>query len=118
LSVTWSIFEFAAKHSVNTIKRILFSYFVRDFNVASIELVLSLLLLTFGIIFGTIEWLDSIATGISATAGTVVLAALPIILGSQLLIAFINFDLRNVPRSPIHSRLKGNDQGQIAADKS
>ncbi len=118
LSLTWALFEFAAKHGVNTLKRILFGYFVRDFSVASIELSLGLLLLTFGIVFGTMEWRESIATGIAATAGTVVLAALPIILGSQLLIAFLNFDLRNVPRTPIHDRLKANGRGHSGFEES
>jgi uncharacterized membrane protein len=118
LSITWALFEFAAKHGVNALKRILFGYFIRDFSVASIELILSFLLLTFGIVFGTMEWRESIATGIAATAGTVVLAALPIILGSQLLIAFLNFDLRNVPRSPIHGRLNASVRGKSGVEGS
>ena len=99
------MFEFSAKHWINTAKRIFYAYFLRDFSVASIELVLGNILLLFGLVFGAIEWRESVVTGIPATAGTVILAALPIILGSQFLIAFLDFDTRNVPRTPIHPHL-------------
>ena len=96
---------FMAKHMVNAARRILYAYFLRDFNIASVELVLGLFLLLFGGIFGAVHWLASIETGIPATAGTVILAALPIILGTQFLLAFLNFDIQNVPRTPLHLQL-------------
>jgi hypothetical protein len=43
-----------------------------------------------------------VSTGIPATSGTVMLAALPILLGGHLLISAINFDIANVPRRPVH----------------
>ena len=55
------------------------------------------ILLWFGVIFGIIQWYESEISGIPATAGTVVLAALPIILGSQFMISFFNSDIKNVP---------------------
>jgi hypothetical protein len=33
------------------------------------------------------------------------LAALPVLLGTQLLLAFLGYDLQNVPRDPVHRRL-------------
>ena len=105
IRVAPSVFEFAAKHWVNTVKRIFYNYFLRDFNMASVQLVLGQLLVLFGVAYGAFRWYQSAATGIPATAGTVVLAALPIILGSQFLIAFLDFDSRNVPRNPLHPRL-------------
>ncbi|NQU59285.1 MAG: glycosyltransferase family 2 protein [Rhodospirillales bacterium] len=98
------IFSFAIRHYVNAAKRILYSYFIRDFGVASIELVLGKLLLLFGVVYGVLSWAESNETGIPATAGTVILAALPIILGSQMLIAFLNFDTKNVPSKPLNRR--------------
>jgi len=95
--------EFLFKHCVNTCKRIYFTYFVREPNVATLQLVLGKLLLLFGLIFGTVNWIDSETTGVPATAGTVVLAALPIIIGSQLLIAFLSHDTRNTPTEPLQS---------------
>ncbi|MBL6932107.1 MAG: glycosyltransferase family 2 protein [Rhodospirillales bacterium] len=98
------ILSFIARHYSNAVKRIFYSYFIRDFGVQSIELVLGNLLLLFGVLYGTLSWHESSATGIPATAGTVILAALPIILGSQMLIAFLNFDTKNVPSKPLNGR--------------
>ena len=105
LDIRKAVRNFAARHFVNTAKRVFYSYFLRDFNVASVELVLGIFLFLFGVIFGASEWRESVVTGVPATAGTVVLAALPIILGTQMLIAFLDFDIRNVPKAPIHPKL-------------
>lgn len=98
------IFSFAAKHYVNTMKRIFYSYFIRDFNLPSIELIFGKLLLLLGLIFGLFSWYESSKTDVNASAGTVLLAALPIILGFQLLLAFLNFDTKSVPQKPINHR--------------
>jgi ABC-type multidrug transport system permease subunit len=82
-------------------KRIFYSYFLRDFNVGSLELVLAFLFMGFGIIFGSIKWAHSIASGLPATAGTVILAGLPVILGFQAFLSFLHFDLTNVPQKPL-----------------
>jgi hypothetical protein len=37
-------------------------------------------------------------------------AALPIIIGSQLLLAFINYDIQSVPRVALHPRLVASRQ--------
>lgn len=97
--------EFAFRNGVNTVKRILYSYFLRDFNVASLELLVGAALLAFGVTFGLARWSESIATGVPATAGTVLVAALPVILGAQMVLAFLSFDVQNVPRTPLHPHL-------------
>ncbi len=99
------VIGFAFKHLRNTAKRFCYGYFLRDFNIASIELALGSLLLCFGIVFGAFKWAESSATGIPTTAGTAMLAALPIIIGIQMLIAFLDFDTRNQPKKPLHPRL-------------
>ncbi len=99
------ILEFAAKHWLNAVKRVFYSYLLRDFGAASVELLLGKVLVLFGVVFGALEWYESTTSGVPATAGTVILAALPIILGTQFLIAFLNFDTRNVPKRPLHPRL-------------
>lgn len=100
-----AFFEFAGKNFVNSVKRVFISYFVRDFSVVSLQLVASKLLFLFGTIFGVVKWHESITTGVPATAGTVILAALPIIVGVQMGVAFLNYDIRNIPKTPIHTIL-------------
>jgi hypothetical protein len=72
---------------------------------ASLHLVLGMLLLVFGFIFGMRQWIRSAQLEQVASSGTVMLAALPVILGMQFLLNFIAFDMANVPRDPIHQRL-------------
>ena len=105
LKIHRAVLEFAAKHWLNTVKRVFYSYILRDFGAASVELLVGAVLVVFGGVFGGLEWYQSTTSGIPATAGTAILAALPIILGAQLLIAFLNFDSRNVPKTPLHPRL-------------
>jgi glycosyltransferase involved in cell wall biosynthesis len=98
--------EFARKHFVNTFKRVFYSYYLRNFNIASIEIVLGPLFLLFGTTVGVVHWATSVRTGVPATGGTVMLAALPVIVGVQLVLAFLSYDLTNVPRDVLHRRLE------------
>lgn len=92
--------KFLALHSRNFIKRIFYNYILRDFNIASIELILGIILILFGSIYGTLNWSTSSAE--PATAGTVMLAGLPILIGTQLLLAFLSYDIQSTPRVPLH----------------
>lgn len=93
--------RFAAAHTKNFVKRIFYNYFIRNFSLASLELVLGLILFLFGMSYGFANW----GFSTPATAGTVMVAALPIIVGSQLILAFLNYDIQSVPRSALHPRL-------------
>lgn len=101
LRVARVMLPFALGHLRNFGKRIVYNYFLRDFNVASLELVAGLALLAFGIGFGLSNW----SSGRMATAGTVMLAGLPIILGMQLLLAFLAYDVHSAPTAALHRRL-------------
>jgi hypothetical protein len=70
-----------------------------------VELAFGLASLLFGVVFGAVRWWHSFQTGVPVTAGTVMLAALPVILGSQLLLSFLNYDVRNIPQIPLQKRL-------------
>lgn len=98
--------EFAFKHLRNLSKRIFYNYYLRNFNIASIEIVLGVLFLALGLWVGVTRWIESARVGVPATAGTVMLAALPILIGVQLILAFLSYDLQNVPREVIHRRLE------------
>lgn len=101
LKVSQVLPEFLLKHVKNTIKRIFYNYYLRDMSLASLELPIGLGLLLFGSVFGLRHWLASAHSEIAATAGTVMLAALPIVLGLQLVLAFIGHDVASQPRNPI-----------------
>uniref|UniRef100_C6E5J8 Glycosyl transferase family 2 n=1 Tax=Geobacter sp. (strain M21) TaxID=443144 RepID=C6E5J8_GEOSM len=105
LSILGVIPEFLRKHAVNSCKRIFYNYYLRDFSAASVEVVLGLCALLFGVVFGSWTWYGSIRTGVPATSGTVMLAALPTMLGMQLFLAFLSYDTANAPKYPLHRRL-------------
>jgi hypothetical protein len=71
---------------------------------ASLELPLGAVLGWFGFIFGVVKFSESIATGIPATAGTVMLSAVPLILGFQLVLAFLSYDIASVPKRVKHNK--------------
>lgn len=96
---------FLRGHLRNLTRRVVYSYFLRSFSLASLELLLALPLLAFGVCFGAWRWQISASTGEVATAGTVMLASLPIIVGMQLLLSWLNFDVAAEPRSAIHPLL-------------
>ena len=54
-------------------------------------------LLLFGTVYGTVHWIASAQSGQAAAAGVVMLAALPVILGLQLLLSFLSLDIGNTP---------------------
>ncbi len=81
LSVTRCLLMFPFLHLRNLAKRILYNYFLRNFSIASTNLVLGVCLFVFGVFFGLWSWLEVADTGQPATAGTVMLSALPTIIG-------------------------------------
>ena len=83
------------------LKRIWIKYFLQDFNVASIELLLGLPLLLLGVVLGLYHWTEALSSGVPSTAGTVMFAALPIIIGFQLLLSAISYDINARPIAPL-----------------
>ena len=97
--------EFLARHVANYVKRIFYNYFLRGFSIASVQLVLGLALSVFGVTFSIAKWSAAEARGEFTSAGTVMIGALSIIIGLQLLLSFLNEDMRAQPRVTLQSRL-------------
>ncbi len=98
LSVTKTLFGFPPKLFKGLYKRIFLKYFVYDFNMLSLYLVMGLPMVLFGTIWGSIKWIEAIINNIETSTGTVMLAVLPIILGTQFLLQAIQIDMHNIPR--------------------
>lgn len=98
LNITKVIFTFIPKYISRYFKRITYLYFIRDFNAGTIQLFFGLILFLFGLVFGSYHWITSIVEQKTASAGTIMLAALPIILGFQLLLGFLLYDINNQPK--------------------
>jgi hypothetical protein len=96
----------------NLFKRIVYNHFLRNFSIASVELLLGSLLLPFGVINGILGWMESASSGQPATAGTVMLAALPVIVGVQFILNYLAYDFSIVPTRPISGRLAEHPSGE------
>jgi hypothetical protein len=111
LSIALTILQFPPLLVQGLMRRFVWRYVIRDFNALTVSVVGGVVGLTFGVVFGSYHWWKSIATGVPATAGQTILAALPILLGFQLLIVTVVLDVYLEPRDPVGPRsLKRNDQ--------
>lgn len=105
LRITRILGEFLFRHARNAFKRVFYNYFLRDMSVASLELVVGLIMVAFGFSWGAEHWWRSAQTGVVATMGTIMVAVLPLLLGTQLLLSFLAYDMASVPSQPCSSRL-------------
>jgi dolichol-phosphate mannosyltransferase len=101
LKISKVLFEFPPKYINRYYKRVFYNYFLRDFNVGTIQFVCGLIFFFGGLTFGIFHWIESIRETIPATPGTVMLAAFPAILGFQLLLSALQYDIRNIPKKPL-----------------
>lgn len=86
----------------NFVRRVVYTYFIRNFSLASLELLMALPLILFGLGYGLIHWAHSVQSAVPAASGVVMAAALPLIIGMQLLLSWLNFDVSQQPVQPIH----------------
>jgi dolichol-phosphate mannosyltransferase len=101
LSEGAALVEFSYKNVKNFIKRIFYSYYLRDMNIGSFVLPIGVIMIIFGTTYGGYHWYISTITGINTSVGTAILSALSILTGVQFLLAFLNVDLSSIPNKPI-----------------
>ena len=101
LSEVRAVFEFGYKHHRNFVKRILIEYYLRDFNLGSLQLPLGLGLSLFGGIYGVVNFLHFHSLNLQTPTGTQILVAMSLLSGLQLLLSFFAFDVSNAPKKPI-----------------
>ncbi len=75
------------------LRRLWHNHFVTDFGPFAMFAVGGLMLVLWAFIFGGWQWLASVRSGSAATAGTVMLAALPFLVGFQLLLQAAVLDI-------------------------
>ena len=94
--------EFLIKHIYNFFRRLVIKYFLLNIGIASLELFLGVMFFMFGLAFGLYHWTAALIANDFVSSGRVMLAALPMIIGTQLLIAFLSHDYQRIPKIPIH----------------
>jgi dolichol-phosphate mannosyltransferase len=103
---------FLLKNLRNFFKRLFYRYYLRDLNIGSLQLVVGFALLLFGGVFGVSEWISASSQGVPASAGTVMLAGLPILVGVQMVLGFFAFDFMTVPSVPLQATLVARSPAQ------
>jgi dolichol-phosphate mannosyltransferase len=76
-------------------------HFVLDFGPPALFLAMGMLLMAWGLGFGCVEWIGSLFGPTPATAGTVMLAAMPFLMGFQLLLQFVVSEINGAPTVPL-----------------
>lgn len=103
LSIRKIIWEFPLKYLNRFFKRIFYNYFLRDFNAGTIQLFFGIIAVIIGSSFGIYHWIRSVNAMEATPTGTIMIATLLIILGFQMLLGALNFDVQNTPNSPIQN---------------
>jgi dolichol-phosphate mannosyltransferase len=98
LSTVKALFEFPPKLLLAFFRRILLKYYLIDFNVASLYLLVGLPLFLTGLVHGLTNYYRYLSMHVGAPTGTVVIPTLMIILGFQLLLAAVSYDVNNYPK--------------------
>lgn len=106
LSVRKAVGEFLLKHMRNLVSRIFYTYILRDFSIATIELFVGVALLAFGIVFGALTWLRAIDSMVPTPLGTIMLSALATLAGVQFTLAFLAYDMTSAPRQALAPSLR------------
>ncbi|HVA26969.1 MAG TPA: glycosyltransferase family 2 protein [Candidatus Baltobacteraceae bacterium] len=87
-------FEFPPKLFRAALRRLLIQYFVLDINLGTLYCLLGSLLASLGLAFGAYEWGVTFETHVPRTTGTVMLAVLPLLMGFQLLLNALMYDVQ------------------------
>jgi len=118
LSVITTLREFPLALLRGFSRRLWLQHFVRDFSITSLYLVAGLVLLVTVAIFGATHWYSSARLGVATPTGTVMLAALPVVLGVQFLIQAVGMDIQGQPTQSLQRDLVGGrDASWIAASR-
>jgi dolichol-phosphate mannosyltransferase len=101
LKISKVLWEFPIKYHNRFFKRLFYNYFLRDFNPGTIQILVGFLLLVAGVVFGIVHWVASYQQMVATPTGTIMISALLVILGFQLLLGALHFDVQNIPNHPI-----------------
>lgn len=91
------LFGFPRRLFVGWLRRFARKYFLVDFGAIAALFSFGCLLLAFGIVFGAVHWSLSAQNGTPTPTGTVMIAALPLIVGVQLLLQALLLEVSGSP---------------------
>lgn len=98
------LWEFPMKYINRFLKRLFYNYFLRDFNAGTIQMLGGTFAVISGLAYGIYHWIASYEAMATTPTGTVMISTLLVILGFQLLLGALNFDVQNIPNNPIQKQ--------------
>lgn len=101
LKIRRVLLEFPIKHLRNFIKRVAYTYYLRDFTLASLELPVGVLLTAFGLTTGLVNFAHSRELNQATAPGTLILISMSVLVGIQLILSFFSYDIDSSPTKPI-----------------
>ena len=113
-----TLLEFPFKLSLAAAKRLFLKNIYLEFTLVGLYLLTSALLVGFGTVFGAFRWYEYYSIGVGAPTGTIMLATLPIILGTQFLVEAISQDVNSEPKDSLTARIKRYDAFEQKWEKS
>lgn len=99
LSIPRVLLSFPPRLLGLTMRRLLLQYFLFDINLGSLYLLLGATLCAAGAGFLAFEWVESVISNVARTTGTVMLGVLPFMMGFQLLLNALLYDVQFGPKS-------------------
>lgn len=106
------LLEFPFRLLAGFARRMFWRYVFYDVSPVAIFLLSGSVLFLFGSLFGIYHWILSAVQDKPTTTGTVILAAIPVILGFQLLLQALVLDIQNTPRpDPTHHAPRSSAEG-------
>lgn len=79
-------------------RRFYMKYMLVDFSPIALFVLTGVPLFLWGVFFGLYAWWDNSSRGVPASAGTVMLSVLPLLMGFQLLLQALVLDIQQTPR--------------------
>jgi glycosyltransferase involved in cell wall biosynthesis len=93
-----ALVEFPLRLVAGFLRRLFWRYLFYDVSPVAVFYLAGLVLFLFGSVFGLYHWIVNMGLNRATPTGTVILAAIPVILGFQLLLQAIVLDVQNSPR--------------------
>lgn len=94
LSIANALFSFPGKLAARFLRRLLINYLIVEMNVGSLCGLIGFPLLTAAMFFGGHEWAVSLASGVPRATGTIILALLLFMIGFQLSLQALLYDVQ------------------------
>jgi hypothetical protein len=104
MKISKVVLQFPGKYFNRFLKRIGFKYFVREFNIASLEIMCGVPAMIAGLAYGIYHWVGRVYIGKATPAGTVMIVGLLLLMGFQLLLSAVNYDITHEPDFPLSQR--------------